>query len=258
MKHWLFLFGIIFICLPAHSQSINLSTSDFGSANGSGSAVGTTSSCNARCGSPLNVPTGALLVAGVRGNKSVTLNSVTDTAGDTFVHLSSSDSNTSGNYTSLWYVCSAVANTSESFTANFSGNFSNSKNITVAVYTGAASSCPDGNGAGANGNSTSPATGNLTTAGANELLVGYFFCAQGGETAGSGFTQRQNDSAVVGTLFEDKGNGGGLASGTYTTTGTCTSGVWGISGALFIAAPLTVGGATIVGPSTLSGVAYLQ
>jgi hypothetical protein len=233
--------GLLLCAAPAWSQAINYASSTSGTNSAAGATVGTTTNCST-CGVTLNVQAGSSIFVGIRYNVAASVTSVTDTAGNTFVLLTGSGSGGAGNVTALYYVCSAIANAADAFTLTLSGSISQSKNITPVVYTGGlASSCPDGNGNGGNGSSTAPATGNLTASVTNDLLFSYFFCGAGGETIGTSFALRK-DEATIAALAEDRGNGGGLGTGTFTGTGNCTSGAWGISAGLFLAAPAAGGG----------------
>lgn len=237
MRRVLFLAAML--CLTtglARAQGISVVGHTTSSNGNAGSSVSTTTNCTT-CGATLNVPQGAAILAGVRYNSAASVSSVTDTGGDTFQLFPSTDSGNTGNRTAIYYTCNAAANASDAFSLALSGSISQNKNITIDVVSGALPAlCPDGNGSALNGNSAAPATGNLTTAGPNEYLFSYFFCGGGGEMVGSSFTLL-DDETGIGVLSEERGQGGGLASGTYQGKGVCTSGNWAISAALLLPQP---------------------
>ncbi|MFZ1974737.1 MAG: hypothetical protein WAU89_17960 [Candidatus Acidiferrales bacterium] len=88
---------------------------------------------------------------------------------------------------------------------------------------------------GANGNSTSPDSGSVTTVNNSELLIGMIFANAGGLSAGSGWTGLTSGSAANLAEYQIVSS-----TGTYDATATCTTGVWGAVIATFLILPLPI------------------
>jgi hypothetical protein len=121
----------------------------------------------------LNVTTGNLLVASIRGNDSSAtgVSSLTDTASNTWTRATSILSNDGIVGHELWYCKNATGNASNVVTANFSG-VPTYRGIVVAQYSGVDTSAPlDATATGKTSGASTVSSGSLSTVQADEVLI---------------------------------------------------------------------------------------
>lgn len=231
---------------------VNVST---GAADGSGNSVAT---------GALNVTAGNLIAIFVKWEHSnATLDSVTDTAGNTYTVVAGTKvAHSNGDLkTQIAYAENISGEANNVATAHFSNAAVTYKRVAQVQYSGIATSSPLDDVAVGQGTGTATSTGNLTASGAGLLFAG------GGEfnvttwTAGTNYTERAEWGVTgVNSMVEDRVISSG---GSYNATATSgTSMDWAMSLAAFkeagaappvpdiIAGPLS---APIVGPLTPIG-----
>jgi hypothetical protein len=156
---------------------------------------------------PSNNTAGNLLIMVFRVNAAVTVTSVTDSQGNTWIVSPDGNISTTGETYNFWYAqnCKAGANT-----VTLVISASDGTTMCIGEYSGVATSgALDGHAAAAGTSS-----GNITTTTAGDLLIGYGANNTGTVfVAGAGYTIREQQSNVV--AFEDNLAG---APGTYSAT----------------------------------------
>lgn len=193
---------------------------------------------------------GNLLVVGIAWSGSaITVSSIANTAGDTFVQVSGALNTSNANErTDLWYVSSAIGNASDTVTVTFSAG-ATLRRVIVAQYSGTDTSTPlDVAATGYTAAGTSVTTANLVTTVANEVIVA--FEASGSATtptAGASFTLR--NGANTRYQLEDR-----IVASTSTYTASMT-GTVNTTMVMSAATFKQAGGAAAVVPTlTLLGV----
>lgn len=168
-----------------------------------------------------NVASGdAITIHMVGRNAGVTVSSVADTLGNTFVKdIATTDSSNLDR--EIWHVCRSAAGGGDTVTATWSasqGGF-----LEIHEYAGIiANPCVDGSAVGATGTSTALDSGALTTTNANDLLfAGGRMAPPVSLSAGANFTQRDNVANAV--MTEDQIVGAtGAYHGTFTGASSST------------------------------------
>lgn len=167
---------------------------------------------------------GNLVVVGVAKSTATAFKSgdVTDNKSNTYTFIKNQAGNGGTDQIALFY--SANITSSATFTVTYPG----AGTIVVAEYSGASTN-PLDTSASTSGSSTTPNSGNITTAEADELLVGLAWSITNGDawTAGTNFTLEQNEtdnSTNERIAFEDRF---GVEAGTYSAGFTVpTSSAW--------------------------------
>ncbi|HTJ24078.1 MAG TPA: hypothetical protein VL383_16885, partial [Gemmatimonadaceae bacterium] len=147
-----------------------------------------------------------------------TVDSVTDSRGNTYVQAGS-EVTSPGGATARLYYAKNIAGGTDTITVSLADSTS-SLEVYAAEYTGVDPTSPLDGSAQAAGSSSSVSSGALTTTSDNDVLVA--FCV--GDTScnpGAGFTSRET---LHSNLLEDETTG---AAGSYTATATAGSG-WAI------------------------------
>jgi len=182
---------------------------------------------------------GNLVVAVIRmANTSNTCTSVSDNVGNTYALIGPSDNSTNIRLYLAYGV--QVTGGATTITANFTGS-SATKRCFAGEFSGGASTNATvfDASATANGTSTTPAVGAITTAASGELIIGAANTnGSPGWTAGSGFTQFGSTSG--GLRAEYKLSGGASETCPWTLG---SSVAWAAIGAAFI--PSGGGGPTV-------------
>ncbi len=147
---------------------------------------------------PISNTAGNLILAFVRMSTSSETVTLTDSAGNTYVQAATLTQNADGHQLHLFYaknISGAAANT---VTATFSW-INNHPYLAIYEFKGLSTTNPLDQTATAQGNSSAPSSGATpTTTSANELVFGGAGMAStytGTQTAGSGFTMLENDTA---------------------------------------------------------------
>jgi hypothetical protein len=170
-------------------------------AHGSGSTVVTAAQ---------NHTTGNLLVVGVKWEGGgITVNSVTDTAGNTYTPLTARNNGGGDPSFQAFYAKNITGNASNILTATFSNSSPNFTWIAAFQYSGCDTSAPFDQENFGSGTSTSGTTGSITTTLADEVLVSFTALAGGvtSFTPGSGYTERWDgpvDSGIDTGTGEDQ------------------------------------------------------
>jgi len=129
------------------------------------------------------VPAGSTILFMATGSSAAV--SGTDSAGGTVSQIGTNQTwDVGSEVANLWYVANASAGT-HTLTAHFAGSV-NFTRFQVMVFSGANTSSPIDTSAIAAGSGTAASSGNMTTANANEMLVGFIVGASAtGITPGS-------------------------------------------------------------------------
>lgn len=158
------------------------------------SAVGDSggASVNSQATAAQSVTTGNLLVAAIRGgNNSLTVSTVTDTAGNTFTQCPSARSNTS-NMTDIWYAKNITGHASDVVTVNYSGG-ATFQGVIAMQFVGLSTTSPQDTSANGHATGTSVTSGSFTPAGAGEVAVVVASPSSGAAwTAGTGYGLQTN------------------------------------------------------------------
>jgi hypothetical protein len=139
-----------------------------------------------------NVAAGNLLAVGIRGGaNSLTVSSVTDTAGNTFTQCPSARSNTT-NMTDIWYAKNTTANASDVVTVTYSGS-ATFQGVIAEQFVGLNTTSPQDTSANGHATGTSVTSGSFTPAGAGEIAVVVASPSSGAAwTNGTGYTLQTN------------------------------------------------------------------
>lgn len=157
---------------------------------------------------------GNLLVCVGRGNLFAAGTTVTDSQGNTWVKPVDNNYATVNNFFMAYALnCKAGANT---VTVTQTGGL---LTYTIAEYSGVLSFDTSTSLAS---NTTTPSSGNITTAVANELLLGGIFDIGSGVTAGTGYTERTTGAATRAYLEDKFTNTAGTNAATYSHAALAT------------------------------------
>jgi len=195
---------------PAFVQQVNVTP-------GSGTSVNvaySTSQTNAQKAGDTNV------VAIGFGNTTGTISSVTDNKGNSYTVAAPLTRDTA-NSQAVYYaknIATGAGNTVVTVTFNASVPY---PDIRVVEYSGLDKVSPLDVSKSATGTGTAPSSGAVTTTNANDMIFGAGLTATRFTAAGSGFTSRV--ITADGNIAEDKNV---ATVGSYTATGTATSGKW--------------------------------
>lgn len=142
-----------------------------------------------------SLTTGNFIVACVRrGTASISVSSVTDTAGNTYHHAIGPIESGAG-AVEIWYSENVTGNASNVVTANFSGATISRSIITAQFYGMATSSSLDQTASGTSTGASPVTSGSLTTTRGNEVLI----VAAEVSVTGSTWTEQAN----VGRVLQD-------------------------------------------------------
>lgn len=167
----------------------------------------------------VNVTAGSALIAIVRRGGAGTPTSITDTRSNTWVKLI--DQTVSGDHTlSFWYALNTTAGAN---TVTQNGG-SGSDRFIIAEYSGVATASAIDTSAVTTGTSSTPNSGNITTANADDLIIGGCSTVSGAAiTQGSGYTLLFDVEQKVGGEYKIVS-----ATGTYAANFTLgASDGWG-------------------------------
>lgn len=187
-----------------------------------------------------NVTAGSLIVVCAHTNNTArAISSIADSLGGSYGAAGATQTRASHGAGDIWFAKNSAAG-ANTVTVTFNGSLSGvSTYVCIAEYSGIDTTSPADGFAAANGSSTTPSSGNVTTTAADSLVVG--FCYAGGTASASGgFTSRQT---VNGDLFEDIDK---AVAGTVAAV--CTQAptqVWIMMGAGFKQAAGGGGGVTV-------------
>ena len=150
------------------------------------------SSVNTLTTAAMNLSAGNLLVMGIRGgSSSLTVSSISDTAGNTFTQCPSAISNTS-NMTDIWYAKNTIANAANQVTVNYSGS-ATFQGVIASQFVGLNTSSPQDTSANGHATGTSVTSGSFTPAGAGEVAFVVASPSSGAAwTAGTGYGLQTN------------------------------------------------------------------
>lgn len=154
-----------------------------------------------------------------------TINSITNTAGDTFVQAPGTPSGDS-----IWYVCSSKGSSADTVTVNFSSSQSWLVAFVVQIHGTPSSGCLDTASGGTNGAGTSTVTSNgfsNTSAGDYNLALGDQGCGGSGWSADANYSVLVSNSGLSDVGLEGRANApSGSQTASMTLNGaTCTSSI---------------------------------
>lgn len=196
-------------------------------ANGNDSTSSTTVATSAG----VNTAVGDLLVVMVTGQEGGTINSVTDTAGNTYSSLTAE---TTFALAQIWYTIATSANASNIVTATFASAV-RYKVISIELWDGMASSGTLlAQNTGVDAGVTVVTSGNLVT---SDPGVAFFVCIATNDrswTPGGGATEVYDSTASLGGYSHGSAYLAGISAGTTTMSSTADSASnLGIAAAVF-------------------------
>ena len=183
---------------------------------------------------PGNTTAGDVILVGFDYTGGLTVTSVTDTQGNTFLPVGGQLTSPGGSSSSLYYAKN-IRGGADTVTVTVSAATGGIE-LYLAEYTGIDAVNPIDVQAGAAGNAGSVSSGNATTTVAGDIIFGYCL-ADWSCTAGSGFAAR---STYNHNLIEDMVAG---APGSYAATGTANNG-W----TMHMVALKPAGGSGVIAP----------
>ncbi len=158
-----------------------------------GSGVGSVSAAF-----PVSNTAGNLILAFVRMSSSLQTVTLSDSAGNTYIQAAAQVQNADGSQVHLFYAKNILGAAANTVTATFSST-NNHPFLAIDEFKGLSTTNPLDQTATAQGNGSTPSSGATpTTTSANELVFGAMGLAStysGSQTAGSGFTMLENDTA---------------------------------------------------------------
>jgi hypothetical protein len=180
---------------------------------------GTTNTATPSCQFNSNTSSGNLIVAIYEGGANRAVTSVTDSQSNSYVKAIAQGGTATP--AEIWYALNIVGGTTPTVTVTIASACTFNV-VEIYEFSGILSSAAaDGAGSSAGGSSVSPASGNFTTANANDLIISGMQCANTSTAGTSGWnvesTSHQSEYLIV------------SATGTYNATYTQNlTGTWSV------------------------------